>query len=291
MMTSTLVLAIALVLATFPVPAAAAAEHLVDVEWLRARLGRPDLRVVDMVSEPEDYQKEHVPGAFYLHVNDARMGVPAGGFRLPTVTEAEKLLGALAIGRDTHVVIYDDVGGVNAARLFFTLDVLRHPKVSLLDGGVQAWRAARQPLTTDLPAGGRVGYRPVIDPARVVDAAWIRDHLGDPSVVLVDARTPAEFAGTDVRARRGGHIPGAVNVDWKQHLAPDGRLKPLPDLRALFTSRGVTPDRTVVTYCQTHHRAAHTYFVLRLLGYPRVAGYDRSWVEWGNREDLPIARP
>jgi len=106
----------------------------------------------------------------------------------------------------------------------------------------------------------------------------------------VDARTPAEYSGRELRARRGGHIPGAVNVDWTEHLRPDGTFKPLAALRTLYVARGITPDKTVVTYCQTQHRASHSYFVLRLLGYPHVVGYDRSWSEWGNREDLPIAR-
>ena len=283
-------LTIAVALLTLVAAPALASELLVDAAWLRARVDRADLRIIDMASDAEVYQKAHIPGAVYLHVNDARIGVPAGGFRLPTVDEAARLLRALGVGRDTHVVIYDDAGGVNAARLFFTLDVLRHPKVSLLDGGIEAWRRARLPVTSEIPAVAGGGYRPDLDASRVVSAEWIRDRLGAPGIVLLDARTAAEYAGRDVRAKRGGHIPGAVNVDWKEHLAPDGRFKPLPELRTLFASRGVTPEALVVTYCQTHHRAAHSYFVLRLLGYPRVAGYDRSWVEWGNRDDLPIAR-
>jgi thiosulfate/3-mercaptopyruvate sulfurtransferase len=100
-------------------------------------------------------------------------------------------------------------------------------------------------------------------------------------VAVLDARSPGEYTGRDVRARRGGHIPGAVNVEWTRHLRADGTFKSIDELRAMYAAEGITPQ----------HRASHSYFVLRLLGYPNVAGYDRSWVEWGNREDLPIARP
>lgn len=269
---------------------AAPAPLLVDAAWLETHLRDGNLRIVDMVTDRNDYRRGHIPGAVYLNVDDARIKVPEGGYRLPTAEEGARLVSDLGIGPDTHVVIYDDSGGLHAARLFFTLDVFGLHAASLLDGGIQAWRRAKLPVTSDVRQVARTNYRPAREPERVASAEWMRDRLNDPTLALVDTRTPAEYAGKDVRARRGGHIPGAINIDWEQNLRADGTFKSADELRAIYTAQAVTPDKTVVTYCQTHHRAAHTYFVLRLLGYPRLVGYDRSWSEWGNRDDLPIAR-
>jgi thiosulfate/3-mercaptopyruvate sulfurtransferase len=263
---------------------------VVTAAWLAERLGQAGLVVVDVSAERSAYRAGHIPGAVYVGVDDIRIVVHEGGFRLPTADEADRIFGRLGITADTTVVAYDDVGGLNAARLFFTLETLGHAHAAVLDGGSGHWRARGLPWTATVPTPSRVTYRARPDRERVADADWIRLRLREAGVALVDARTPEEYAGRDVRARRGGHIPGAVNIEWREHLASDGTFKPVDELRELYTARGVTPDKTVVTYCQTEHRGAHTYLVLRWLGYPRVMGYDRSWAEWGNRDDLPLQR-
>lgn len=283
--------AVALVLAALPAPAARAAEPvLIDAATLAAQRSAGDVRIVDMADELKDYRRGHIPGAPHLDVEDARVPVPGRGFRLPNVDEATRLFGKLGLTSDMRVVIYDDADGLNAAWLFYVLEVYGHARVAILDGGVAAWKRAGLPLATEVPTIAPTSYRPTLRPERVTTAEWIRDRLNDRSVALVDARSPAEYSGAKRYAKRGGHIPGAVSLEWRQNLRPEGTFKALDELRAMYAGAGVTPDKTIVTYCQTNHRGAHSYFVLRLLGYPRVVGYDRSWAEWGNRDELPVAR-
>ena len=124
-------------------------------------------------------------------------------------------------------------------------------------------------------------------------ATWrqVYERLGRPDAAIVDTRSDAEYFGEAVRAKRGGAIPGAVHIEWKQNLEDDGRFKSREKLQSTYHDAGITADREVVTYCQGGYRAAHAYLALRILGYPRVRNYTGSWKEWGDREDLPIERP
>ena len=190
------------------------------------------------------------------------------------------------------VVAYDDEGGAKAARFLWTLDLLGHRQWALLNGGLIAWLAETRPVEAGPSQALRRDY-PI--ESRRDDVTTTKTHilqrLEDPDVVLVDARTIAEFRGLDARASRGGHIPGAVNVDWTLNVDPEHqvRLRPPRLLRGVFERFGVMPDKEIIVYCQTHHRSAHTYVALKALGYPRVRGYPGGWSEWGNDSSLPIA--
>lgn len=260
---------------------------LVDTNWLVAHLNDRDLRIIDMRNSQEEYAAGHIPGAVHLTVNQIRQAVKESGFAMPPDYDIEERLGQLGITRETMVVIYDDQGGFNASRLFFTLEYAGHKKVALLNGGITKWTAEKRPLSSTPPQVSTAVYEIHPETQRVAPASWIVANLGKPSLALVDARSPAEFRGEDIRAKRGGHIPGAVNIEWTHNLTSDKTFKPADELLALYEKAGVTKDKTVVSYCQTMHRGAVTYFTLRLLGYSDVRGYDRSWSEWGNDPALP----
>ena len=118
----------------------------------------------------------------------------------------------------------------------------------------------------------------------------MRASLGRPDACLIDARTPAEFTAADQGAERGGHIPGAANVDWTATLNADGTFKDADALRALFEAAGLAHDRTAVVYCTGGTRSSQHYLALRLLGHTRIRNYDGSWMEWATTPALPVAR-
>jgi thiosulfate/3-mercaptopyruvate sulfurtransferase len=186
------------------------------------------------------------------------------------------------------VVVYEQDAGMRAARAFWFLEYLSHPNVRVLDGGFGAWVAAGLPVGTTPATPTASAWHGTPDASKIATWSDVREQLGNPSTAIVDTRSEGEYYGEVVRAKRGGAIPGAVHLEWKRNLTPDGHFKSPAELRAMYSAIGVTPEREVITYCQGGYRAAHTYLALRRLGFPDVRTYTGSWKEWGDREDLPL---
>jgi thiosulfate/3-mercaptopyruvate sulfurtransferase len=266
---------------------------LVSTEWLAANLDRTDVVVVQIESRQQRFEEAHIAGARFLLANEIVVdGERDVGVEMPPVDSIVRVLERAGIGNDTHVVIASH-GILNSARLWVTLDYIGHGgHASLLDGGMQKWRAENRPVQTgsaEAGAPGRLTARPRAD--MLVDADWIHARLEDPGVALVDARPDDEYTGADGGMggmTHAGHIPGARQLFFERLLVSNDRpmLRPEAELRAMFEEGGADGSRTVVTYCMVGARASLTYFTARMLGYD-VRFYDGSWHDWGTL-DLPV---
>lgn len=263
---------------------------LVDRGALQVMLGTPGLVVVD-VGRAETYAQAHVPGAVHLDYGQIVATQPPAMGLLPSAEQLGTVLSRLGLQQTDHVVAYDDEGGGRAARFLWTLDVVGHSRSSLLDGGIQAWLEEGGPVTRTPASRIATSYPTTLHGEPVADKRYVLEHLGDATIAIVDTRTHAEYAGATKRAERIGHIPGAINFDWVNAMTDPPRnlrLRSKSELSATLVELGITPDKEVIAYCQTHHRSAHTYWVLKYLGYPRIRGYPGSWSEWGNDAGTPI---
>lgn len=263
---------------------------VLEPEQLEKQLGDADLLIVDLRSSA-NYINGHIPGAVHLHYADIVHSDPPVMGLLPDAAPLSIVLSAIGLTSASHVVAYDDEGGGFASRLLWTLDALGHPRLSLLNGGLQAWVSEGWPLDSKVisPVSSHYQAR-FANLAAVANKDYILSRLGQPDLVLLDTRSPAEYHGSDRRAARGGHIPGAVNMNWVLAIDEHRQLRFKPDtlLRNLLEDLGVSADKEVIVYCHTHHRSSHTYWVLKHLGYPKVRGYPGAWSEWGNDPALPV---
>jgi thiosulfate/3-mercaptopyruvate sulfurtransferase len=230
---------------------------------------------------------EHVAGAVSMQLSDVaatRDGIPNELRPLEALDEAFESRG---VGDSVSVVIYGDP--LAAARVWVTLDLLGHPDARLLDGGLTRWKAEGRALGDVDVKVVRAQFTPRLRSDRLADAAWILARLGDPSMLLVDARSPGEYAGTQQTPQvpRPGHIPGARSVFWRRLLQSDSMpaLRDRAELQQLLSMPAGATD--FIAYCRTGHMASMLYAVARELALP-VKLYDPSFVEWSGRGDLPV---
>jgi len=273
-------------------------ELLASPEWLAGNLERPDVRVIDVRWRPDGkghdaYLSGHIEAAVYLDwatdLADREDGV--GLFLLAGPDRVGAALGRAGVGDGTTVVLYDDTSSLFAARAWWSLRAYGLESARILDGGLAAWTADGRSLSHEVPTTAAATFTPRSQPRLRLTTPDVRGLLGSPDVVLLDARSPAEYRGHQGNTRRLGHIPGAVNVPVAAMTVPaTQRFRDGEELRGLLSRANVTRGRRMVCYDGSGIAAAKLAFVLTLLGHEDVALYDGGWAEWGDRLDLPVDR-
>ena len=262
---------------------------VVEPDELEKHLLNEKLLIVDLC-KPEVYAQAHIPGAVHLDYSQiiAKNGMTGG--LLPDAAQLSVVFSGIGLTPEKHVVAYDDEGGGKACRLLWTLDVLGHKGFSLLNGGLASWYNEGHPTDNHLVQITPSNYTAAEPGQGMANAEYILAHLQDTNTRIFDARSEKEHLGLTNLAARNGHVPGAINLEWTFAMDPNRnlRLKPHEELLGILESAGITPDKEIIVHCQTHHRSAHTYIMLKSLGFQNVKGYPGSWSDWGNRTDTPV---
>lgn len=258
---------------------------LVSTAWLQEHLNDPQVRILDArVSDPRlpmGYRSSHLPGAVPFDLNRDMYEMGPGGPRIKSFESIAQILGERGIANDSTLVLYDEGTGPLTGTVYWLLKYMGHDDVRVLNGGWQAWQHASAPTTKDVPHVQPVTYTARVDENQHSTADWIQQNVDRDDLVLLDTRMDSEYYM--------GHIPGAVNLSFDEAL--DYRTQGLKDenvLRSQFESVGVTPDKEVIVYCGSGSRSAHSYLVLKALGYPRVRNYKGSMQDWAHRRGLPL---
>ena len=281
-------------------------EALVDVVWLSQHLRDSAVRVVDVRwflpstgrSARAEYREGHIPGATFVdldHELAAHGGTSGGRHPLPDPEAFALTLGTHGIDPTSHVVAYDDSAGSTAARLWWMLRQIGHRNVSVVDGGLAAWRASGNPLETGDGQKRAAAKNPVV-PFGAFGAIVARDAVLpalDAGAILLDARAPERFAGTyEPMDPRAGHIPGARNVPFVGNVSSNSAgvatFLSRESLRERFVRAGVTSEAPVILSCGSGVTACHNALAMHLAGFDAPAVYVGSWSDWSSQPHLPI---
>lgn len=269
---------------------------LVSTDWLEENLS-DSLMVLLHYGMKTEFEQGHIPGARLISIWDILIENEDGlRHELPAREKLEQVLRSWGINNTSRIIItFQDGNGLPmAARLYFTLDYAGlGKKVSLLNGGFQAWQDENRPASKERDSI-KEGNIEILTAEKVrISKEEILASLTDENVVVIDARPSDRYYGTgeDNNSSRQGHIQGAVNIPFFEVRREDSSnmFKSMEELRLLFEKKGIKEGNKIITYCGTGIWASPLYFTAKILGYP-VRFYDGSFQEWGNDESLPVER-
>ncbi len=286
--------ALFLVISLWLIGAAYGAEYanpdlLADVKMVSDNAGKPDWVVIDCRDE-HAYAGGHIPGAINLGGACGKV-LRDATFREKKTSDLEKMLGSAGVSMDKHVVLYADAKLITSATVaFWIFEQLGHDKVHLLNGGIEAWREAGKPVDKSGKKLDAVSFRANIIKSRTASTEEVakiaRGEIKD--VNIIDSRTEKEHAGSDIRALRGGYIPGTtMNVSHvNTYDVQTGRIHTMDELETLFGK--LDRNKRTIAYCQTGTRSTLTYLEMRLMGFKDPANYDDSWIIYGSNVEYPV---
>jgi thiosulfate/3-mercaptopyruvate sulfurtransferase len=272
-------------------------DFLVTTQWVADHLNDPSVRIIDRQDvEPQEdfYAKGHIPNSIRMQTS-AIKGMRLGVQEMLVVKELIHFLEDNGISPDHHVVLVSRSDRFPAAtRVFWALDLLGHKKVSVLDGGIDKWVAEKRPMTSEAPRFETTSYKVSLNRDRLMTGDELAGYVGsfkELGIVAVDSRRPDEFSGAKMSraSQKLGRIPGASNLFFMNILTGEKckEFKSAEEIKKIFASEGITPDKNAVFSCVSGCFGTVLYFGARLLDFPKATVYDGGWIEW-SRKDYPV---